>query len=61
MYKIGDLVMCEYLKGEKAKGRIVAIDGDKADVEIAITNRRSRNMEKDIVEVKLDKLEVFRF
>lgn len=61
MYKIGDLVVCEYLNGEKAKGRIVSINDDKFEVEIAIVNRRGRSVEKDIVEVSVDKLEQITF
>lgn len=60
-YRNGDLVFCEYAKGEKAKGRIVDINGDKISVEVAITGRRSKTIDKDIIEVSRDKITPFMF
>lgn len=60
-YKNGDLVICEYAKGEKAKGRIVYINGDKISVEVAITGRRSKKIDKEIIDVGIDKITPFVF
>lgn len=60
-YKVGDLIFCEYAKGEKARGRIISIDNKKISVEIAIAGRRSKTIDKDIIEVGRDKITRFAF
>ncbi len=59
-YKNGDMVKCEYIQGEFAKGRIISIRGNIAKLEIVITVRRGQDIYKDIIEANINKIKPIR-
>ncbi len=54
-FKVGDLVVCEYIEGSFANARIISIDKKKlmANVKIGIVSRSSEKIREEEIEVSL--------
>ncbi len=54
-FKVGDLVVCEYIEGSVANARIISIDKKKlmANVKIGIVSRSSEKIREEEIEVSL--------
>ena len=56
MFRVGDIVLVEYIKDEWLKGIIVSIEGERATVKIGVNSRKTKSLYVNEIEIELSKI-----
>lgn len=56
MFRVGDIVLVEYIKEEWLKGIIMSIEGEKAIVKIGVNSRKTKSLYINEIEIELSKI-----
>lgn len=59
-FKVGDIVLVEYIKGEWLKGIILSLEKDKALVKVGVNSRKNKLIYINEIEMSLDKIKLIR-